>query len=196
MRKIILLLAFLVSVAFSPGCGLFKKTSRIKDKELVSTKSETKTSEDVSVIERDKTVTVETEKAKGTVKTPEEKVTTDTDATLKDLAAGLTTVDSSLVSVKITLDTLTNKIKTEVTVKPRVIPYDIDKTKTTYADKTTETQQSKETHNKDATEAKIVRTEVKKEPQGLGWWWMAVVVVVIAVFFLVKRYLPKFPENK
>lgn len=175
--KLFLIAAFVVAItALLSSCSIFKKRSVNLNQSSFSQTSESVLKSDSTAKEIDKTIIIETERADTTAKTPEVKVNTSTDFNLLDLASGLVVMDNDFVSIKQTLDTNTNKIKTETVVKPQTLNLKFDRSKTTYNDKTKEVNTNLEKKNKASTEAnnksKQTDGELKTETKGLFWFWI------------------------
>lgn len=192
MKKLFILL---ISLSVLSGCGIFKQRTVDKKTSSFSQSSELNLKADSTVKKRDKTVTIERASADTTVRTPEKKISTSTDFTMSDLKDGLNVITDTLLSVRISLDSATGKIKTEATVKPRDVNFKFDKSKTTLNDLTEETSKSSTQNNKEATEAKNTSKSTEAKPKGLFWFWAAIVGAVIAVVglivWIVRRYFPK-----
>lgn len=180
MRKHILLLAIPILLLFS-SCGLFKKVFIQKDSSYNKQTTEKSTVKDSTVKKTDKTVIVETEKANETKYTPETKIESEKKAGLTDLINGLTVLDTGLVTIQQSYDTLSKTLKTKVTLKPQAVNFQVDKTKTTYTDKTEETKTNTEEKNKTAIIAEEKHFKKEKEPAKMGIWLIIMLVIALIV---------------
>lgn len=192
MKKLLLLLVF---VYMAYGCSIFKQREVTKSQSQSSTKTDVKIKSDSTAKVIEKTVITEIEKVDTVAKTKPVKAESETEFDLQKLINGLTTIDSGLVTVKLTLDTATNKLKTVVDVKPQDVKVTVQKTRETKRDVTTSTSTSLQKDSAVATEAKQSNKGTIAKPKGLGWLWGIAVAgfIILAglIIYLAKRYLPK-----
>ncbi len=183
MRRAILIMAFTPVLIGSGGCGLFKTRFKETKKEAFSQTLETQTETKKVFSQIDKSIILERSKLDTTIKLPYKFFDTSTAFDFSQLTAGLTLVDSSLVSVKVVLDTTSNRLKTTVTLKPRDVPLTFDKSVTTYKDLTTNAGEITDQAVKLDTDRTSKESQTTTEPAGLAWLWGIAAIIGLFIFF-------------
>ena len=174
------LLLFLSALLLLSGCGLFRKVDKQSTKHKENTESASKSTLDSSYIKIDNSTTTERKILTEAVVTPGLIINASRKLNLSDLYKGVTILDSGLISISQSYDSISNTLSTHVNLKPGTMPAQVLNEKIT-------SNNIKETGNKKVTneDKKTAETEVRaksiqKEPSGLGWWWLA----IIGVFFI------------
>ena len=161
------------------GCGLFKKVTKTVNKSETSTRIETVTKVDSVVNKTDRSIIVETEKASETKQTPSADIEKRTQLiNLYDLVNGLVIIDTGLVTIKQKYDTLSRTLQTFVHIKPQSVTFDVNKTKTTYIDKSEHSSKISEAKKTIAIEDKRKAITKIKDPK------TNIIIAVVSAFIL------------
>lgn len=179
--------AAIVVVMLFSGCSLFR--SKNSKREFTYNKSSDKEffKRDSVNVKVDQTVIKETESADTSVYTKGSKVVTSKFGGLEALLKGLVAVDSGLVRVKVTLDSATNKVTTEVYIKPERVDLKFHRFKETQVNKTESTNVNTEKKKEVVTEAKKRSRETDSKPSNIPWIWIAAISIIIVLIFLFRK---------
>lgn len=177
MKNIISLLLIVVTLS---GCGTFRKVFKLKESDRTEEQSEVKI--DLTSTATDRSVTTITEKKDTTITTKQAVVKQDTYLNKDSLVKGMVAIHNDLVDVKLKLDPVTGILSTIATVKPQLVPVNIDKTTRIEADVKQDIAIAQQKNSSIERESK--RSTVEKEPAKIGVWFAIAALVVLVLGLL------------
>jgi beta-lactamase regulating signal transducer with metallopeptidase domain len=194
--KLLLLAAFMVAItALLPACSIFRKRSTDVNKSSFSQTSESKEKKDSSVTKTDKSIIKEKEVIETSTESPAVNIKKENEGiSLADLAKGVRAIDSGVYAVKVTYDSATKKLTTEVNKKPEKTNTKKTTEREIYNNKSEATNTNSQKQNKDATEVNNKSKATIAEPKGLAWLWGIIIGVVVVIMIGLLIYFKKFKK--
>lgn len=182
--KYILYIVLLCSLA---SCGIFLKVHKESALNKLETSSVVKS--DSTGVTIDKSVITVKEKADTSVTIPAKVISQEVTFNMDSLVNGMTAVKNDLIDIRFMLNPLTNKLTTTATIKPQVVPFQIDRETTRQNDITQTGTLSKSTESKSKEEHKT--SVVDKQPKNSLWFIVMILGSVLVTGWLAYRYFKR-----